>query len=215
MGRADALRQLDELRLEIADVRASRRRLAMADDAERRSIERVFHDEVQQQLVGLATGLELAAASMDTDPVAAERLLTGIGEEVLRTLEAARRLAHRISPPLLEAGGLTSALRSAAASAEVPARIDIQAGAACPPEVAGTVYRCCLRLLERAGGGTPVTVTVRSDERTLRFEVVADCDLQAERLELGDRVEALGGELSLSSESDGRTRVIGSVPLSG
>ncbi len=101
----------------------------MADDVERRTIERAFHDEVQQHLVGLATGLELAAASVDTDPAAAE---ASPGRDrrasVRAALEDARRLAHRISPPLLEAGGLIPALRSAAASADVPARIDVEAG---------------------------------------------------------------------------------------
>lgn len=152
---------------------------------------------------------------MDTDPGAGKELLEKLGHDVQRAVEDTRRLAHRIYPPLLEAGGLVPALRSAAVSADVPTRIDVETGPGYPPEIAGTVYRCCLRLLERAGAGTPVNVTVRSDERTLRFEVVADCDLEAERLELRDRVEALGGQLSLSSESDGRTRVVGSVPLSG
>ena len=77
------------------------------------------------------------------------------------------------------------------------------------------VYFCCLQVLERAGAGTPVTVAVRNDERTLGFEVVADCDLEAEQLPLRDRVEALGGRLTFSSEPEHRTRLVGSVPLSG
>lgn len=209
------VRQLDGLRLEVDELRASRRRMTLADDAERRKLERAFHDDVQQQLVGLAAGLELATGSVDADPVAAKQLLAEIGHDVQQALEDARRLAHRIYPPLLEAGGLVPALRSAAVSAEVPTRIDVETGPGYPPEIAGMVYFCCLQVLERAGAGTPVTVTVRSDERTLGFEVVADCDLEAERLPLRDRVEALGGRLSLSSESDHRTRLVGSVPLSG
>jgi signal transduction histidine kinase len=208
-------RQLDELRVEVDELRASRRRLAVADDVERRNIERAFHDDVQQHLVGLAAGLELAAGSVDADPAAAKHVLAGMGHDVRQTLEDARKLAHRIYPPLLEAGGLVPALRSAAVSADVPTRIDVEAGPGYPPEIAGMVYFCCLRVLEHVGAGTPVTVVVRSDERTMGFEVVADCDLEAERLPLRDRVEALGGRLSLSSESDHRTRLVGSVPLSG
>ncbi len=211
----DSVRELDELRREVDELRASRRRLAVADDAERRDIERALHDDVQQQLVGLAAGLELAAGSVDPDPAAAKARLADLGRDVLQALEDARRLAHRISPPLLEAGGLVPALRSAAVSADVPTRIDVEAGPAYPPEVAGVVYACCLQVLQHAGAGTPVTVTVRNDERTLGFEVVADCDLEAERLPLRDRVEALGGRLTFSSEPDHRTRLVGSVPLSG
>ena len=207
--------ELDELRREIEELRASRRRLAVADDAERRNIERALHDDVQQELVGLAAGLELAARSVDTDPTAAKALLQEMGRDVSQALDDARNLAHRISPPLLEAGGLVPALRSAAASADVPTRIDVEAGPAYPPEIAGMVYACCLQVLERAGAGTQVTVTVRNDERTLGFEVLADCDLEAERLPLRDRVEALGGRLTFSSEPEHRTRLVGSVPLSG
>ena len=212
---AEAMGQLDELRREVDELRASRRRLAVADDAERRTIERDLHDDVQQHLVGLAAGLQLAAGSMDADPAAAKHLLAEMGRAVQVALEDARRLAHRIAPPLLEAGGLLPALRSAAVSADVPARIDVEAGPAIPPEIAGMVYLCCLQVLERADADTTVTIAVHNDEGTLGFEVVADCDLGADRLLLHDRVEALGGRLSLSSESDHRTRLVGSVPLQG
>ena len=208
-------RELEELRIEVDELRASRRRLAMADDVERRNIERALHDGVQQHLVGLAAGLELAAASVGADPVAAKRLLAEIADHVQRALEDARRLAHRIHPPLLEAGGLVPALRSAAVSAGVPTRIDIEAGPGYPPEVAGLVYRCCLEVLEHSGAGTSVTVTVRNDDRTLGFEVVANCDLDEQRFPLCDRVEAMGGRLSFRDEPDHRTRLVGSVPISG
>jgi signal transduction histidine kinase len=209
------VRQRDELRLEVDDLRASRRRLAVADDTERRNIERAFHEDVQQHLVGLAAGLELAAGSVDADPAAAKTRLADLGHDVQQALEDARRLAHRIYPPLLEAGGLVPALRTAAASADVPTRIDVETGPAYPPEIAGLVYFCCLQVLEHAGAGTQVTVSVRNDERMLGFEVVADCELEAERLSLRDRVEALGGRLTFRSEPEQRTRLVGSVPLSG
>jgi signal transduction histidine kinase len=213
--KADPARQLDGLRREADQLRASRRRLVVTDDAERRKIERALHDDVQQHLVGLAAGLELAIGSLEADPLAAKQLLAEMRRDVQRALEDARRLAHRISPPLLEAGGLVPALRTAAASAGVPTRIDVEAGPAYPPEIAGVVYLCCLQVLEHAGAGTPVTITVRNDERALGFEVVADCDLDAAGLALGDRVEALGGRLTFSSEPDHRSRLVGSVPLSG
>ncbi len=60
-----------------------------------------------------------------------------------------------------------------------------------------------------------MTIDVRVDERTLGFEIVAGCDLGAERLGLHDRVEALGGRLSFGSEPGQGTRLVGSVPLSG
>ena len=72
---ADEQPTLDGLRREIEELRASRKRLALAADAERRDIERALHEGVQQDLVGLAANLELAAGSVDTDPAAAKALL--------------------------------------------------------------------------------------------------------------------------------------------
>ncbi len=73
----DLVRELDALRLEIAELRASRTRLALATDAERRAIERALHEGVQQLLVALAANVQLAAASVDTDPAATRKLLCG------------------------------------------------------------------------------------------------------------------------------------------
>ena len=84
-----------------------------------------------------------------------------------------RQLAQRIYPPLLEAGGLTAALRSAAASIGVPSSIDVDAGDALPARVAGTVYLCCLEALEHADAGSAGDdhgARRRRDE--LAFEVV-------------------------------------------
>jgi len=209
------LRELDRLRTEIAELRASRKRLALADDTDRRRIERQLHQGVQQHLVALSANLQLAAGLLDADSAAAKTLLEEIGRDVQQALDETGKLAHRIYPPLLEAGGLAAALRSAAVSANAPTRIDVEAGAAYPQEVAGAVYFCCLEVLERAAAGAPAGVTVRDEGGALAFEVVADCaGSDAELLRLRDRVEALGGRLTIHSESGGLTRVAGSLPLS-
>jgi len=210
----DGLREIDGLRRELAEVRASRRRLATATDADRRRIERALHDGVQQQLVGLAADLEFASASIDADPAGLKSVLTEMARDVQHALEDTRTLAHQIYPPLLEAGGLRAALRWAAASANVPIRLEVEAGMASPPEIAGAIYFCCLDVLEHAGARTPMAVTVRNEQRALTFEIVVDCDLDAEWLPLRDRVEALGGSLTLSSGSGDETRLMGSLPLS-
>jgi signal transduction histidine kinase len=213
---ADALQEtLDRLRVEIAGLRASRKRLALAADADRRRIERDLHEGVQQHLVALATNLQLAAGLVDADPAAAKALLEEMGRDAQQALDETAKLAHRIYPPLLGAGGLAAALRSAAVSANVPTRIDVEAHAAYPPEVAGAVYFCCLEVLERAAAGARAAVTVRDEEGPLAFEVVADrTDSDAELDRLCDRVEALGGRLTIRSEPGRGTRVAGSIPLS-
>jgi signal transduction histidine kinase len=201
------------LRREIEELRASRTRLALAADAERRDIERALHEGVQQDLVGLAANLEVAAGSVDSDPAAAKALLEELQREARRALTEMQELAYRIFPPLLEAGGLVAELRAAASRAGVPARIEVDVDAPSPPEIAGAVYFCALDAFERAPAGSPVVVKVRGEGGALTFEIDVDGDLGSERRSPHDRVEALGGQVTIGAGGD-RTTVAGSLPLS-
>jgi signal transduction histidine kinase len=201
------------LRRQIEELRASRKRLALAADAERRGIERALHEGVQQDLVGLAANLEVAAGSVDSDPAAAKALLDELRREARRALTEMQELANRVFPPLLEAGGLVAELRAAASRAGVPARIDVDMDASSPPEIAGAVYFCALDAFERAPAGTPVAVSVRGEDGALAFEIDADGDLGTEHRAPHDRVEALGGQVTITA-GDARTTVAGSLPLS-
>ena len=163
--------------------------------------------------MGLAANLEVAAGSIDSDPEAAQALLDELQRETRRALTEMQDLAHRIFPPLLEAGGLVPELRAAASRAGVTARIDVDAKAPLLPELAGAVYFCALDAFERARAGPPVIVSVRGEEGTLAFEIDADGDLGTERRAPHDRVEALGGRVTITAGT-GRTTVAGSLPIS-
>jgi signal transduction histidine kinase len=204
---------LDGLRREIEELRASRKRLALAADAERRSVERALHEGVQQDLVGLAANLEVAAGSVDSDPVAAKALLDELQREARRALTEMQELATRVFPALLEAGGLVVELRAAASRAGVPARLAADVHVTVSPEIVGAVYFCALDVFERASTGTPVVVSVRREAGTLAFEIDADGDLGSERRAPHDRVEALGGQVTITVGSN-RTTVVGSLPIS-
>jgi signal transduction histidine kinase len=204
---------LDRLRLEVEQLRASRERLVVGHDADRRSLERDLHDGPQQHLIALAVNLQLARQLADSDPTAAKALLDQMGHDVQQALDETGRLAHRIYPPLLDAGGLASALRAAALITAIPTRIDVSPGARYPPELAGAVYFCCLDALERAGEGAHATVVVRDEGGSLVFDV--DVNLSHGTLDASkDRVEGLGGRLTVRSEPGGGLRVSGSLPLS-
>jgi signal transduction histidine kinase len=202
--------ELDGLRREIADLRASRERLALAVDDERRSFERALHDGLQQQLVGLAANLELVAASVDSDPAATASLLAALRDDLRGAIEETRNLAYRIYPPLLEAGGLAPALREAATRADVRVAIEIAAGTALSPEVASAIYFSSVDALERAGAGASATISVRADEAIVSFEIDVDRDLgMGSPPTSRDHVEALGGSLDID-----QTRLVGSLPRS-
>jgi signal transduction histidine kinase len=165
--------------------------------------------------VGLAANLELAAGSVDADPAAAKELLAEMARDIRDAMDQSRKLADRIYPPQLEVGGLVAALRSAAADANVPARIEVASDQTYPPEVAGALYFCCRDLLENVSAGSTVAITAQSHGGALAFDIVVDGDLHADRSLLSDRIEALGGRCAIESESGHVTRVIGSLPLSG
>jgi signal transduction histidine kinase len=208
---------LDGLRLEVAELRASRKRLLLAGDADRRAFECDLHDGVQQHLVALSVNLQLAAGLVDEDAAAAKQLLHELGQDVQRALEETAGLAQRIYPPLLEAGGLVAALRSAAERAGIPTRIEVDGEGGCPRELAGTLYFSCVELLERAGAGARATVTVRAEDGALAFEAAEDgagtgtAAVDVRRIR--DRVEAVGGRLTITSEPGRGTRLSGSLPL--
>jgi signal transduction histidine kinase len=167
---------------------------------------------VLQDLVGLAANIEAAAGSLDSDPAAAAVILGDVQREARRALTELRELAHRIFPALLESGGLVTELRVAASRAGVPVRLAVDRPGPVSAALAGAVYACALDMFERVPAGTPVAVNVRSEPEGLRFEVVAECDLGAERRAPHDRVEALGGRVTITSGAD-RTTLIGSLPL--
>ncbi len=164
-------------------------------------------------MVGLAANLELAAASADTDPAATGSLLVAMRDDLQQALEESRQLAHRIFPPLLEAGGLRPALRAAAADAGARVEFDGE-GPAFPPEIAAAIYFCGVDVFERAGAGSSVTITVRSEDTKVSFEVLVDRDLGTGwLLPSRDRIDALAGQLDIDHPPGEGTRIVGSLPL--
>jgi signal transduction histidine kinase len=177
-------------------------------------LERVLHDGVQQHLVALSVNLQLAK-SLAADPAAARPLLEEMEGDVQHALDEAAQLAQRIYAPLLEVGGLAAALRSAAVSANVPASIDVSGGSRYQPEVARTIFLCWLETLENHEGEAQAVISVREGDDALTFEIASSAARsEAGFVRLRDRVEALGGRLTIRSERGTETRVAVALPLS-
>ncbi len=206
--------ELDRLRVEIKGLRAARKRLVLAADADRRAIERELHDGVHQHLVALAVSLQLAVQALDSDPAATKTRLEEMSRDVQQALDETALVVQRIYPATLEVRGLGALLRSAAVNAGVPVSVDVAGGSNYPTEVGMTVYLCWLAMLARGSGEGRVTVAVRQREDALAFEVTgqaarSDADLD----QLRDRVEALGGRLTIEPEPGGGIHVSGSLPV--
>jgi len=205
---------VDRLQAELQQLRKSRKRIVVAADAHRRAVERALHDGVLQFLVALAVNLRRLGGLVDRDPSAAKALIDEMALQVTAALDQARELGQSIYPPMLEARGLASALRSATASAGVRASVTAPAEAGYAAEVAAAVYWCCMEALSSAPAGTEATVTVAEADGGLTFEVTVVDPYSDERLQrVRDRAEAFGGRLT--SAEDNATRVAGWLPRSG
>ncbi|MDA0181355.1 histidine kinase [Solirubrobacter phytolaccae] len=217
---AATLRQLEQ----------SRRRIAEAADLERARIERDLHDGAQQRLMMLRIRLSLAEELLRTDPVGGADALHELGTEAERTLEELRALAHGVYPPILSDRGLEEALRSLAADVTVPLHLQTIGLTRQPMEIETAVYFTCLEAVQNAIKHAPTATAVwvqLEQRRTLALEVRDDGPgfrLPVESLDgtlrscsglrnMRDRLEAVGGSLSIDSAPGRGTRIIGLVPL--
>jgi signal transduction histidine kinase len=216
---------LAEVRRQADDLRASRARVVVAADAERRRIERDLHDGAQQSLIALSLSARAARRLVDShNPVAAECLDTLL-LDLRRTAEELRELAHGIYPPLLRDSGVGVALQFVAPRC-CPGAIVDATRVRCPAPIEAAVYFCCLEAMQNAAkyaAGAPVRVRVWEADRTLYFEVRDDgpgFDTSRNSpgqgsVNMADRMGALGGSVRTSSAPGRGTAVRGGVPLAG
>ena len=207
----------------IEDLRASRQRLVMAQDEERRRLERNIHDGAQQQLVALAVKLRLAEQMADRDLAKTKGLLADLQRETNEALEDLRNLARGIYPPLLADKGLGAALEAQARKAAVPVTVESAGIGRFPQDVEATVYFCALEALNNVAKyarATRATVRLTNGADELRFIVEDDgagfdpdvtgygTGLQG----MADRLAAVGGELRVRSAPGEGTVLTGTVP---
>ncbi|HZN42352.1 MAG TPA: histidine kinase [Actinomycetota bacterium] len=210
----------------IEELRASRGRLVAAQDEERRKIERNLHDGAQQQLVALTVQLKLARGLVQRDPTKAGAMLDTIQGSATDALEDLRDLARGIYPPLLADQGLPAALEAQARKAAVPTTVEADEVGRYAQEVEAAVYFCALEALNNVAkysGATHATVKLAQQNGRLTFSVEDDgrgFDPNATERGTGlqgmaDRLEAIGGELTIQTALGGGTSVRGRIPKSG
>jgi signal transduction histidine kinase len=208
----------------IEDLRASRQRLVAAQDAERRKLERNIHDGVQQQLVALNVQLGLLAKTVSRDPGKATEMATALQSQATSTLEDLRDLARGIYPPLLADQGLGAALESQARKAPVPTTVHAEGVARYRPDVEAAIYFSVLEAMNNVAkyaeaGSTEISLaqhngslefTVRDDGRGFDPGVTTHgTGLQG----IVDRLDAIGGAVTVESAPGAGTSVRGFVPV--
>jgi signal transduction histidine kinase len=196
------------------ELAASRARIVAAADHARRRIERDLHDGIQQRLVSLILELRAARTPADLDAVAAG--LDGALDEL-------RELSRGIHPANLTEGGLRPALRALARRSAIPVELDVEVPARSADVVEVAAYYVVSEALTNAAkhaNASLVRVQVHADERELHLTVSDDGEGGAEPTAAGgliglvDRVQALGGRLSITSPSGRGTTLEATLPRS-
>ena len=132
----------------IEDLRASRQRLAAAQDEARRRLERNIHDGAQQDLVALIIKLGLAAVTLDEDPAETTDVLRELRADAEGALTNLRDLARGIYPPLLADMGLVPALSAQASKFPFPVTVQAEEIGRSSQDAEAAVYFCCLEALQ-------------------------------------------------------------------
>jgi signal transduction histidine kinase len=219
--------RLAELATQADELRASRKRIVAAQDAERRRLERNIHDGAQQHLVAIAVTARLAHQVLETAPARTGTLLEEISAQAEDALETLRDLARGIFPAVLSDRGLAPALRAQLTKSSADIRLEVDAAVArarFDPPVEAAIYFCCLEALQNAAKHAPhapVSVRISADDAWLMFEVVdrgPGFDISVGRPGTGlegmaDRLAAIGGALTVESSVGRGTTIGGRVPV--
>ena len=200
-----------EVAAQLREVDASRRRLIETGDVERRRLR-------EQLSAGAARRLAAVAAEL-------QRLTVPALDGLLAELQAARhdlsRFAQGVHPQALTDDGLAAALRGLATQAAVPVELDVPDVRLPAPQEAAAYFVCseALANVAKYAGASTARIAVAADAARLRVRVTddgaggADPEAGTGLRGLADRVEALGGRLSVDSAPGRGTTIAATLPL--
>ena len=214
-----------ELRRQVADLEASRERVLAASDDARRALENDLDSGPQQQLVALK--VKLGPTRMLAERAGAEKtaaLLAKLEVEAGNAIQAVRDFAGGIYPPLLEAEGLGIAIAQQARSAAIPVDITADGVGRYSRELEAAVYFSVLEALQNTAKyaqATSAAVTLTDTNGSLGFEVRDDgqgfdsatTSNGAGLNGMADRLDTVGGGVTITSAPGQGTLVVGTVPI--
>jgi signal transduction histidine kinase len=217
LAAANAQLQRD-IRAQAAELEASRRRLLVAGDAERRRLEHRLRRGAERRLAGLAAELAHARTSASGGALAS---LDQAERRLASTIADLEELGRGLHPRLLTERGLEGALAELAERSPLPVEIGVATGRL-SEELEAAVYFVCSEALTNAtkhAGATKVAIEAVAGGGELTVRIADDGHGGADVAKgsglrgLVDRVEAFGGELRIESPPGGGTLIVARLPL--
>ena len=212
-----------EVRAQVVDVAASRRRLVRAEEDERRRIQTTLREGTEAWLLAVSASLADAQrlSRAHANDTTLERV-TQASRQLDGVLDDLRDLARGLHPGTLQAEGLRAALVELAERAPLPVEIDAPP-ADIPLRAASNAYYVCsegIANVVKHAQATRAVVRSHVDGPSLRIEVTDDgvggADPSGSGLRgLADRLEALGGTLTIDSRPGVGTHLAAELPLDG
>jgi signal transduction histidine kinase len=207
-----------ELRRQLDEVAASRRRIVTAGDEERRRIERNLHDGAQQRLVSIGLALRHAQHELGPGTGAGETLDAALAE-ISVAIRELRELAQGLRPSQLDAG-LGPALEELASRVPLPVAVDATRERFPVDLEAAAYFVACEALTNAAKHAQASRVSLSAQRRNGSLVVcVADDGVGGASPAggsgldgLADRVGARGGTLRVESERGSGTTLTAELP---
>jgi signal transduction histidine kinase len=208
-----------------AELTASRVRIVAAADDTRRRIERDLHDGIQQRLVSLGLDLRVAQSTAAATDAELGRRLERVADGLGDALSELQELSRGIHPAILSEGGLGPALRALARRSAVPVELDVDLDTTrLPASIEVAAYYVVSEALTNAAKharASVVNVDARAGDGRLHL-VVRDDGVGGATVAhgsgligLSDRVQALGGTISVRSPAGEGTTLEIDLPATG
>jgi signal transduction histidine kinase len=207
-----------------AELVESRRRIVAAADETQRRLERNLHDGAQQRAVSLGLQLRTAEDLVPSELGALRERLSLISTGLTELCEELREISHGMHPAVVSRGGLGPALKSLARRSTIPVTLDVAVQKRLPEVVEVAAYYVVAEAFTNAAKhaqASQLAVCANVDDENLHLLVRddgiggADFDKGSGLIGLKDRVEALSGQLTLSSTVEKGTSLTATIPLRG
>jgi PAS domain S-box-containing protein len=227
----------EELTQKSAVIRDLSRRSLQIQDEERRRIAREMHDSVGQLLAAMSMNFAHALNECQKLSPLASKALFDNAQLLEQATSEVRTLSHLLHPPLLEEAGITTAIHIFVEGFSERSKIHVTCDlpeniGPLPKEIEITLFRIiqeALTNIHRHSASTTATIRICREESQVKLEISdAGHGIPHNKLQLvnsssgsgvgirgmRERLQQLGGDLLIESDSDGTT-LRATLPVAG